>query len=142
MIKSRNILSIFLSLLIFASGTQFGFNFHYCKGELAEISWLGNPISCSGSNPYQCSLEEAFELPTVHQKSCCDNQIKQIQTDTPGLDTSSFTGPELVTSGVYWFTLERPEITTSLTYPETYEGPPDISGVSLYQLYQQYVFYG
>ncbi|HET8809706.1 MAG TPA: hypothetical protein VFM65_05515 [Flavobacteriaceae bacterium] len=78
----QKLLSIFLSVLLLTSATNIAYGQHFCGGNLMKsmLTFSETTLSC-GMEQMPTSCEKSASEQSVHEKSCCENELHQVQTD-------------------------------------------------------------
>ena len=137
-----NIVSLFMALLILASGARFGLNFHFCQDNLAEISWNGNPKNCKGKRMQLSGCKATTGILNIHPKPCCSDQLLTVDTDTPNIFTADYSiavFDAIIDTPSLDFVLKVLPVTNSNT--KKFD-PPDPNHPPLYLKFSRLIHYG
>jgi len=82
----KNIISIFLAMLILASNSGAIIATHYCMGEVADVNigFKTHAHKCNMANmDTECEYESKHPGTQVNPVNCCDDDYIQMQLDEP-----------------------------------------------------------
>ena len=78
--KMKQLVSLFLALLIFGTRVGFALNLHYCGDRIAEISFAQNPLKCG----MEMSQDKASQNEhSFSKKACCKDTTLLFQNQEP-----------------------------------------------------------
>ena len=78
--KMKQLVSLFLALLIFGTRVGFALNVHHCGDQIAEISFAQNPLKC-GMEMSQNKASQKERL--FSKKACCKDTTLLFQNQEP-----------------------------------------------------------
>ncbi len=129
--------SILLSSLILFSNSGWALTFHYCKDEVASVSW-GFPSVEKGD---ACQTEKSCCAESDEHSDCCDDQTFEPSSSESKFISKSFelNVSAFVLSETHSYNFQNQSISkTKKSVPAFYV---DLNAPPLYKLYCQLVFY-
>lgn len=129
--------SILLSTLILFSNSGWALTFHYCKDEVASVSWGFSSVEEEDS----CQTEKSCCAENDEHSDCCDDQTfessgseSKFISKSFELNTSAFVLSEAHTYNFQNQSVSKPKKCVPAFYV-------DLNAPPLYKLYCQLVFY-
>lgn len=75
-------IAIFLSVLLLTSATGIAYGQHFCGGNLMKsmLTFSETALTC-GMEEMPATCEKDSLEQSVHEKTCCENELHQVETD-------------------------------------------------------------
>ncbi len=137
--SSNRIKAGLLAILMFLTSTGFAVDFHYCQGQLKNLSLWGKAKTCqemaSGSHCHKKEKKSCHSTPTQSSchaeksdhKGCCENELAFIQMDADyGIsEYVHFNAPTITFVSAFISTFYLDFLESEILIPDhTYYKPP------------------
>lgn len=138
--KTKQLVSLFLALLIFGTRVGYALNVHYCGDKIAAVSLAYNPVDCGMKTLGDAEVSKQTNL---SKNPCCKDSILLFQNHE-SQKVQLITAPivkileaDIVYQGITFF--QKP-----ISIPNEFSNwnPPPLNTDKLFIIQQSLIFYG